>query len=172
VSVLCSLYPLPPVSSAPSTLCSLYPLLPLPFAPEHGLCTLLESSRRSTCRYSLHHLYLAAAIRRQRATPYPSQLHLTRNPSLCNLRKFPVSILSAFIAHTSLQTLLSRRPSGSKSHIALFGSFDPSQTSYHPEKGRVIDDPYYGGKKGFDACYEQCCVYADGFLDYVKGDGR
>lgn len=95
-------------------------------------------------------------------TKYVMSMDTTSPPfSACVVTEMPR-------ADPSLQTLLTRQPSGSKSHVALFGSFDPSlAASYHPEKGRVIDDPYYGGKKGFDVCYDQCCVYADGFLDYV-----
>jgi len=95
-------------------------------------------------------------------TKYVVSLDTTSPPSsACVVTNMPR-------ANPSLQTLLTRQPSGFKSHVALFGSFDPSHAaSYHPEKGRVIDDPYYGGRKGFDVCYDQCCVYADGFLDYV-----
>lgn len=78
-----------------------------------------------------------------------------------------------YILTSSLQTLLNRQPASSRSHIALFGSFDPSlASSYNPNKGRAIDDPYYGGRDGFDKCYEQCIVYADGFLDFVERGGQ
>ena len=76
-------------------------------------------------------------------------------------------------ANFSLQTLLNRQPAGSKSHIAIFGAFDPSRiSSYDPLKGKQIDDPYYGGASGFDKCYEQCTIYAKGFLDFIERGGQ
>ena len=86
----------------------------------------------------------------------------------------PKEVLGTDVRLTcSLQNLLNRQPSSSSSHVALFGSFDPALAdNYNPQKGRVIDDPYYGGNSGFDKCYEQCVKYADGFLDFIERGGQ
>lgn len=75
---------------------------------------------------------------------------------------------------TSLQSLASGQPRGTKARLALFGEFDPSLVLASPgSRVRVqgIEDPYYGGRDGFDKCYEQCVVYAKGLLDFLEAGG-
>ena len=78
----------------------------------------------------------------------------------------------------SLQTLLYKKPSSSRAHISLFGSFDPalrSDSARHargPTKAQSIVDPYYGGNSGFEDCYHQCLRYSSGFLDYIEQGGK
>ncbi|KAL7424165.1 Low molecular weight phosphotyrosine protein phosphatase [Cryptotrichosporon argae] len=83
---------------------------------------------------------------------------------------------------SNLQTLLGRAPRSARAYIALFGSFDPLLLSDSPSspappgaggrrpRAQSIDDPYYGGRQGFDACYAQCVRYADGLLDVIEGN--
>lgn len=60
----------------------------------------------------------------------------------------------------------------------MFGAFDPTylrSESSNTANGRAkqpqaISDPYYGGRDGFDKCYEQCVVFAQGFLDYIEAE--
>ncbi|EIW69354.1 hypothetical protein TREMEDRAFT_30865 [Tremella mesenterica DSM 1558] len=59
----------------------------------------------------------------------------------------------------------------SKSHISLFGSFDPTflpTSNVIWEKGKSIPDPYYGSQRGFEQCYESCVIYSNGFLDHLE----
>ena len=88
----------------------------------------------------------------------------------------------------SLQTLQSRAPSNSKAVIRLFGTYSPDHPSYsnsvsnskstpQSKKGSSgnadaafeIEDPYYGGRDGFEECYKRCVVFAEGFLDQLEG---
>lgn len=79
---------------------------------------------------------------------------------------------------SNLQTLLYKKPSTSRAHISLFGSFDPalrSDSARHargPTKAQSIVDPYYGGNSGFEDCYHQCLRYSSGFLDYIEQGGK
>ncbi len=72
-------------------------------------------------------------------------------------------ILRLFCTHLpSLETLRHRKARSSSCHIALFGDFDPSG---HP---RAIEDPYYGGRSGFEKCYELCVRHTEGFLNFLE----
>lgn len=60
----------------------------------------------------------------------------------------------------------------------MFGAFDPellrseasNTANGRAKQPQAISDPYYGGRDGFEKCYEQCVVYARGFLDYLEAD--
>ncbi|KAF8311425.1 phosphotyrosine protein phosphatase [Cantharellus anzutake] len=62
----------------------------------------------------------------------------------------------------NLENLRRVAPKGSKAKIALFGSFDDN---------KPIQDPYYGGMRGFEKTYEQCVQYSHAFFDYVSANG-
>ena len=47
--------------------------------------------------------------------------------------------------------------------MLLFSHFTGKQTN--------IQDPYYGGNDGFDACYKQCQRYSTAILEYVRDLG-
>lgn len=34
--------------------------------------------------------------------------------------------------------------------------------------GKPIQDPYYGGRSGFEQTYKQVLAYSEAFLEYVK----
>ncbi|ODO10802.1 hypothetical protein I350_01400 [Cryptococcus amylolentus CBS 6273] len=72
----------------------------------------------------------------------------------------------------NLETLLHRKPAGSKAQVSMFGSFDPSvpkaNQGSHKTRAKEIDDPYYGGRDGFDKSFERCTKFGDGFLDYLE----
>ncbi|KAL7344333.1 phosphotyrosine protein phosphatase I superfamily [Rhodotorula toruloides] len=53
------------------------------------------------------------------------------------------------------------KPANSTAKIALFGSFGD---------GKVIQDPYYGGKDGFEKTYKQCVRYSEGLLKAMGYD--
>ncbi|KAI7903183.1 phosphotyrosine protein phosphatase I superfamily [Cokeromyces recurvatus] len=57
----------------------------------------------------------------------------------------------------NLSDLKGLAPSGSKAVIKLFGEYDP--------KGeRIIEDPYYGGRDGFEHNFKQVTRASKGFL--------
>jgi len=58
----------------------------------------------------------------------------------------------------NLENLKRMAPKSSKAKIALFGSFDDNQP---------IQDPYYGGIRGFETTYEQCVRYSNAFFRSV-----
>ncbi|CAD6583521.1 MAG: hypothetical protein CYPHOPRED_002383 [Cyphobasidiales sp. Tagirdzhanova-0007] len=51
------------------------------------------------------------------------------------------------------------KPQGSKAQIKLFGEYGD---------GRSIQDPYYGGRGGFEATYQQVKAYSEGFLNSLR----
>lgn len=70
--------------------------------------------------------------------------------------------------------LNSRKPRGAKARVALFGTFDPNLVLASPGsrvRALPIEDPYYGGRDGFDTCYEQCVRFSKGFLDFLEAGG-
>ncbi|TDL28626.1 phosphotyrosine protein phosphatase [Rickenella mellea] len=58
----------------------------------------------------------------------------------------------------NLQNLKRVQPEGATAVVRLWGSY---------EDGMPIDDPYYGGARGFETCYQQCIRYSNAFLDQV-----
>ena len=45
--------------------------------------------------------------------------------------------------------------------VALWGDFGS-------RKGEEVDDPYYGGREGFETAYEQVNRFSTGFLKYLE----
>lgn len=76
---------------------------------------------------------------------------------------------------SNLQALQARKPRGSKARLALFGTFDPDLLLASPGSRKVrpapIEDPYYGGRDGFETAYTQCVKFARGFLDFLEQGG-
>jgi low molecular weight phosphotyrosine protein phosphatase len=58
-----------------------------------------------------------------------------------------------------LQRLQERAPRR-KAQVELFGEFSGG-------KAETVEDPYYGGKEGFEAAYEQCLRFSTNFLQSV-----
>lgn len=58
----------------------------------------------------------------------------------------------------------------------MFGSYDPEILNAKPgskvPRAQAIADPYYGGKGGFEDCYQQCVRYAEGFLGMLENRDR
>ena len=62
---------------------------------------------------------------------------------------------------SNLQNALSKKPKNSKTQVVLFGEFDP--------KGeRIIQDPYYGGKQGFQHNFDQVSRCSIGFITHLN----
>ena len=71
-----------------------------------------------------------------------------------------------------IRDLRKRRNNGQgKAQVTLFGAWE--EKDGHPKKGlgAEVDDPYYGGRDGFETCYEQCVKYGENFLSHVKKGG-
>jgi low molecular weight phosphotyrosine protein phosphatase len=62
-----------------------------------------------------------------------------------------------------LKKLQKRKPN-SKAKVMLFGE--------HSGNGRVevVEDPYYGGREGFEVAYEQCSRFTKHFLQHLYPD--
>lgn len=54
---------------------------------------------------------------------------------------------------SDLRRLQQRRPEG-KAKVMLFGEHSGS-------KVEIVEDPYYGGKEGFEIAYEQCTRFSE-----------
>ncbi|KAG7883411.1 hypothetical protein KL938_002648 [Ogataea parapolymorpha] len=59
----------------------------------------------------------------------------------------------------NLRSLEHKRPSGSKAKVCLFGDWKED-----PKLEKIVDDPYYGGRDGFEECYRQCKHFSEVFL--------
>ncbi|ODA80677.1 hypothetical protein RJ55_03636 [Drechmeria coniospora] len=59
---------------------------------------------------------------------------------------------------------LQRGNANSKAKLMLFGDFAGGK------KGEVVEDPYYGGRDGFEKAFEQCSRFANNFLNEVVGE--
>jgi low molecular weight phosphotyrosine protein phosphatase len=53
--------------------------------------------------------------------------------------------------------------------VRLFGEYGSRL-----KKGRAeeVEDPYYGGQKGFDVCYEQMVRFSKALLETIENDGK
>ncbi|KAK6514275.1 hypothetical protein TWF506_008672 [Arthrobotrys conoides] len=54
---------------------------------------------------------------------------------------------------------------GGKARVMLFGEF-----AGEGEGKRVVEDPYYGGQRGFEVNFGQCWRFSEGFLGRVFGE--
>ncbi|QPG75717.1 hypothetical protein FOA43_003076 [Brettanomyces nanus] len=61
--------------------------------------------------------------------------------------------------NANLHTLKSRNPGNSKAVVQLFGHW--KEDSLVSEE---VNDPYYGGVDGFEACYQQCYHFSQVFI--------
>ncbi|KAG5994076.1 hypothetical protein E4U52_001439 [Claviceps spartinae] len=64
---------------------------------------------------------------------------------------------------SNLSDLNSLRKKG-KAKVMLFGEFSGTG------EAEVVNDPYYGGRDGFEKAYEQCNRFAKNFLKDVVGE--
>ncbi len=56
-----------------------------------------------------------------------------------------------------------------KAKVMLLGTWeDPNGEVKKGSISPEVDDPYYGGRDGFERAYEQCVGYGKNFLDFVK----
>lgn len=64
-----------------------------------------------------------------------------------------------------LQRLSQRSRGGDvKAKVMLFGEFSGTK------RAEVVDDPYYGGRDGFEVAYEQCLRFSKNFLKQTFPD--
>ncbi|KAI7827759.1 phosphotyrosine protein phosphatase I superfamily [Kickxella alabastrina] len=59
---------------------------------------------------------------------------------------------------SNLEDLMDMRPKGSKAVVSLFGAYDELKPN------SIIEDPYYGGNKGFEVNFEQVTRCSEGLL--------
>ncbi|MDC6274226.1 low molecular weight phosphotyrosine protein phosphatase [Lacticaseibacillus paracasei] len=60
---------------------------------------------------------------------------------------------------SNLYNLKRIQPSDSKAKVMLFGEY-----STDGKYDKIVDDPYYGGEDGFEACYNQCVHFTENFI--------
>ena len=51
-----------------------------------------------------------------------------------------------------------------KAKVMLFGEYSGTGTA------EVVDDPYYGGRDGFERAFEQCSRFSRNFLQEITGE--
>jgi low molecular weight phosphotyrosine protein phosphatase len=61
----------------------------------------------------------------------------------------------------NVRNLKSIQPRGSRAQIKLFGEYGD---------GKAIEDPYYGGKQGFETTYKQVLAYSEALLESLNLD--
>lgn len=64
---------------------------------------------------------------------------------------------------SDLQREARKKPNG-KAKVMLFGEYSGSG------KAEVVNDPYYGGRDGFEKAYEQATRFSKNFLNDVFPD--
>ncbi|KAI8369288.1 phosphotyrosine protein phosphatase I superfamily [Radiomyces spectabilis] len=62
---------------------------------------------------------------------------------------------------SNLSDLKAMAPAGTTAVIQLFGDFDPNGE-------RIIQDPYYGGREGFEHNFQQVTRASEGFLKSLR----
>ncbi|KAI9048598.1 hypothetical protein LZ554_007431 [Drepanopeziza brunnea f. sp. 'monogermtubi'] len=67
-----------------------------------------------------------------------------------------------------LQRLQQRSGGKAKAKVMLFGEY--AGRKGEKERAEEVDDPYYGGRDGFEAAYEQCTRFSKNFLKDVFPD--
>ncbi|EJD55418.1 phosphotyrosine protein phosphatase [Auricularia subglabra TFB-10046 SS5] len=83
--------------------------------------------------------------------------HLARQIDRSDFKAFDYILASDQSNLTNLERI---KPKDGKAVVRLFGSY---------EDGKEIRDPYYGGIRGFEQCYEQCVRYSHALLDEIEG---
>ncbi|KAI5812334.1 phosphotyrosine protein phosphatase I superfamily [Pyronema omphalodes] len=64
---------------------------------------------------------------------------------------------------SNLTNLNRIKPKGAKAKVLLFGHFDGKN------RKEIVDDPYYGGKEGFQENFEQVTRFSKNFVREVLG---
>ncbi|KAK6513389.1 hypothetical protein TWF281_005016 [Arthrobotrys megalospora] len=64
----------------------------------------------------------------------------------------------------NLRDLEGAKPDGCRAKVMMFGDFADGG-----KKGVVVEDPYYGGQKGFEVNFRQCKVFSENFMRQVLG---
>lgn len=64
---------------------------------------------------------------------------------------------------SNLSNLRRLAPRNSTAKVSLFGDYRVS-----PEFERIVDDPYYGGDRGFEHNFLQCQDFARGLLKVIR----
>lgn len=64
---------------------------------------------------------------------------------------------------SDLQRLQRAKPD-TRAKVMLYGEFGGGA------KAEIVNDPYYGGRDGFEKAFEQCSRFARNFLKDVVGD--
>jgi low molecular weight phosphotyrosine protein phosphatase len=59
---------------------------------------------------------------------------------------------------SNLSNIEARQPSDSKAQVMLFGEWSG-------KKPEPVEDPWGGGRQGFERAYEQCSRFSKNFLD-------
>jgi low molecular weight phosphotyrosine protein phosphatase len=60
----------------------------------------------------------------------------------------------------NMEDIRAMQPEASKAKVELFGA-------YYGQETVIIEDPYYGGKQGFEVNYEQVTACSHGFLQHL-----
>lgn len=67
-----------------------------------------------------------------------------------------------------LKSMAKRKGSQVDCHLGLFGDFGG-------KKGEEVEDPYYGGGKGFEVAFEQLTRFSKGLIEVIEreaGEGK
>lgn len=60
---------------------------------------------------------------------------------------------------SNLQNIKRLQPSGSQTKVMLFGEYGTD-----PKFDKIVDDPYYGGKDGFEWNFKQIYHFSENFI--------
>ncbi|KKA26884.1 hypothetical protein TD95_003260 [Thielaviopsis punctulata] len=67
---------------------------------------------------------------------------------------------------SDLQAVQRRAKDGAKAKLMLYGEFSGTG------KTEVVEDPYYGGREGFEKAYRQCLRFGENFLEKLAAEAK
>lgn len=67
---------------------------------------------------------------------------------------------------SDLQAVQRRAKAGAKAQLMLYGEFSGTG------KAEVVEDPYYGGREGFEKAYRQCLKFGNNFLEKLAEERK
>ncbi|OSX67469.1 hypothetical protein POSPLADRAFT_1030507 [Postia placenta MAD-698-R-SB12] len=123
-------------------------------AKERGIDLTVDSAGTSRYHIGEGPDYRTVEVCREHLVPIR---HSAQQVTAEDFRKF-THILAADEAN--LRSLEQKKPRDATAEVKLWGSYLDN---------KPIGDPYYGGMKDFEECYQQCVNLSNAFLDKVIG---
>lgn len=104
--------------------------------------------------------------------PYSHCARPTRDSDFTSFDYLLAMDRSNFRVLSSQRAAMARRLGQQNNRLAevrLFGDFKPDGSTVEPPgRGEEVDDPYYGGRNGFEVVFGQCQRFSEGFARFSE----